>query len=298
MTDDSAAVDEAVDRAAAKLYAAPVEGFMALRTELSKQVRADGAPAAAKRIAALRKPSVAASVVNRQSLADPACVQRLLEVGSRLRRAHDDLDPSAMRELSLERRSVVAEIAEAALERVGQRDPSTSLRDEITATFDAAVADPEIAGRLGRLTRSEHWSGFGTAPTGSPELTLVRGGKDAPARKPRSAGPDPRSGAQASTEAEAPDKVPAATRRRLARALDKAQSAFHAADERLAEVEASVRNETERVGALTAELSELQKELDEAKRELEQARRDAKSARTRRREARSALDRAERQAAD
>ena len=40
----------------------------------------------------------------------------------------------------------------------------------MTATLDAAIADPEVAANLGTLVRAAHWSGFGLAslPEGDP----------------------------------------------------------------------------------------------------------------------------------
>ena len=32
------------------------------------------------------------------------------------------------------------------------------------ATFDAALADPEVAANLGTLVRAAHWAGFGLDP--------------------------------------------------------------------------------------------------------------------------------------
>ena len=42
--------------------------------------------------------------------------------------------------------------------------PPAALREEVTATLDAAIADPEVAANLGTLVRAAHWAGFGLAP--------------------------------------------------------------------------------------------------------------------------------------
>ena len=39
-------------------------------------------------------------------------------------------------------------------------DPSAAQRDDITGTLQAAIADPDVAARIGRLTKPERWSGF------------------------------------------------------------------------------------------------------------------------------------------
>jgi hypothetical protein len=153
----------------------------------------------------------------------------------------------------------------------------------VTGTFEAAIADADIARRLGTLPRPERWSGFGFLPTGGPELTLVRGGRDdRPATAPKPAAP----------------KITAAEKRRRDRALASARSAFETAEaafDRAREAEQDLSQQTRR---LTKKLSKVQSQLDEARAELETARQDVTSTRAERREARSALDRAEREAGD
>lgn len=324
MADDTEADDttaSAVTRAAQVLYAANPDEFMSLRTDLSARARKSGDASAAKRIGALRKPTAAASMVNRLVHDDPSSVERLVDLGARMREAQDALDATLLRDLSTERRALVGDLCRAALKPAGQRSPSTALEDEIAATFDAAVADPDVASRLGYLHRAEHWSGFGFAEVGSPELTLVRGGMDTtPAKPSRRTTSAPQAARKAAPQAarkaarqaagkaarqaapnappEAAPKMPAGAKRRLARALEEARSAFDLADTSLTAVESEERTGTERVRTLTSELSELQQELDEAKRDLDRARREVKSARAKRRAARSALDRAVRQAPD
>jgi hypothetical protein len=38
--------------------------------------------------------------------------------------------------------------------------PSAALRDDVADTLQAAIADPNVTARLGRLTKAERWSGF------------------------------------------------------------------------------------------------------------------------------------------
>ena len=289
----------------ARLYAAAPEDFLTVRTELAAEAKDRGEPAVAKQITAQRKPTVGAWVVNRQVHADPDCVDRLLDLGTRLRAAHEDLDAPALRELSTERRQLVSELTDAALGLVGRADPPAALRDDVTGTFDAAVADPQIAARLGRLTRPEQWSGFGVATddaAGTPELTVIRGGRDRPSNRPStgrrgSTRTDPveRATPKATPEAEPEPRVDPAARRRARRARDKAADALAGAEAALQDIETAGRTAGTRIQELTTEISRLQEELDGAKHDQERSRREVKSARNRRREARSALDRAERQ---
>jgi hypothetical protein len=77
-----------------------------------------------------------------------------------------------MRELSKERRRLIDGLVERAFDTTAQTDPSAALREEVTATLEAALADPDVAGQLeaGTLLRAVRWSGFGA---GGPALTAV-----------------------------------------------------------------------------------------------------------------------------
>lgn len=295
--------DDAVRAAADELYALPAEEFVARRDELARAAKAGGDAARAKAIGRLRKPTAPAAVVNRYALGEPDEVARLGELGDRLRRAHRDLSAVELRDLTAERRRLVAELADAALAHSDRSDPTTALRDEVVSTLDAAVADPDVAAQLGRLLKPAHFSGFGIAP--GPELTLVTGGSGRGRSSRANAGRRTAKPTAKPTErptarpTDQPPEQPSTTSaaRRLARTLARARDAFAAAEEQQASADAAEQRAKEQVSSLTAELAELQKDLDTAKRGLDTARRDARAARVARREARSALDRAERKAA-
>ncbi len=150
------AVEEALDR----LYAAKPEDFTALRTELAAAAKGAGDPEAARRIGGSRKPTAAAWVVNALALGGSAKAT-LSELGSRLREAHGAMDGEAIRALTAEQRKVVDDLTRTALRQAEIASPSAALRDDVTATLQAAIADPDVAARLGRLTKAEQWSGFG-----------------------------------------------------------------------------------------------------------------------------------------
>jgi hypothetical protein len=286
---DDGGEDDAVGAAADRLYAAAPEEFMALRGELAKQARADGNAAAAGRIEKLRKPTVAAWIVNAYVLGDAGAVDRLTDLGDRMRAAQERLDAGKLRELTTERRKLVDELTRAAFRQAGKRQPAAGLRDEVSGTFDAAIADPEIAGRLGRLPRSEQWSGFGFLPTGTPQLTVVRGGRDATKKAPAKS---------SAAKPPAPPRKSAAERRKERKAVADAEQALAAAEEAFADAEGRQRDLTQRIKQLTRRLAKLQDELDEARDALDSTKQEVNAAKARRRDARSALDRAERAARD
>ena len=73
------------------------------------------------------------------------------------------LDGASIRELSRARRELVDSLVKRALDQAGQRSPSVALRDEVTDTFNAALADPDLADQVaaGTLQKAVHWAGFG-----------------------------------------------------------------------------------------------------------------------------------------
>lgn len=278
-------VSEVAEDVIRALYAAAPDDFMQRRGELVDAARKRGDAAAAQQIGKLRKPTVGAWIVNALVVDDPSIVDRLTDLGGRLRAAQDRFDSAKLRELTNERRSLIDGLAAAAFRKADRREPPAALRDEVTGTFEAAIADEEVAARLGRLQRAEQWSGFGFLPTGGgAPLSVVRGTKDA-------AGPAPKRQA-------AKPKVSAAERRKRQRALAAAQSAFDTTDAAFTQTQRDERELDQELRRLTKQLGKLQGRVDDARAHLEQARQDVTAARTKRRETRSALDRAERDAAD
>ena len=144
-----------------ELYEVKPEEFTARRTELAAAAKQRGEADTAKQVSAARKPTTAAWVVNRLALRDQDVRTRLAGLGERLRDAHTAMDGDRIRELSAEQRRLVDDVARAAFEEAELADPSAALRDDVTGTLQAAVADPDVASRLGRLTKAERWSGFG-----------------------------------------------------------------------------------------------------------------------------------------
>jgi hypothetical protein len=263
-----------------ELYSVSPEQFIYKRAELADRARKHGDGAIATAIDRLRKPTVGAWIVNALVLGDPSIVDALTDLGERMRAAQDALDAGQLRKLSTERRKLIGKLTADAFKRAGRKDPPAALRDEVNGTFDAAIADDEVAARLGRLQRTEQSYGFGFLPTAAPKLTVVRGGKDdQPAAK----------------KAPAKPKVSAAEKRKRERALSTARAAFAKAEAAFDDANQKERELTDQVRQLTKRLAKMQSQLDDARGHLEQARKDTITARASRREARTALDRAERE---
>ncbi|HTI78793.1 MAG TPA: hypothetical protein VL634_27600 [Mycobacterium sp.] len=144
-----------------ELYEVKPEEFTALRTKLTAAAKQRGDADTAKQISAARKPTTAAWVVNRIAIRDPDTRTRLAGLGERLKDAHSAMAGDRIRELSREQRRLVEDVAKAAFEEAELAEPSGALRDDVTSTLQAAIADPDVAARLGRLSKAEQWTGFG-----------------------------------------------------------------------------------------------------------------------------------------
>jgi hypothetical protein len=161
------------------LYALPPEGFVAARNEAVAQARADGDAALATRLAALRRPTVAAWLVNLLAQRRPEQIGELLDLGTALREAQHQLRGERLRELSARRRSVITGLvaqARRVAAEAGRRPGDSLPLAEVEATLAAAVADEDLAAavRAGRLTRATGYAGFGEAPR--PDLRVIEGG--------------------------------------------------------------------------------------------------------------------------
>ena len=155
-----------------ELYGSDPEGFTERRAALAAQARAAGDRPAAKQIAGLRKPTRPAWIINQLVRGDHGVAARLTGLGDDLRAAATALDGAKIRELSQARRRLIDSLIRQALQQAGEQSPSAALREDLTATFGAALADPEVARELaaGTLLRAVHRADFSA---GIPELSLV-----------------------------------------------------------------------------------------------------------------------------
>ena len=245
-----------VGDAIAGLYAGDPDVFVERRRELASQARAAGDREAAKTISGLGKPTRSAWIVNNLIHADPGVAVNLGELGGRLR-AGDALDGASIRELSRERRELVDNLVRRAMDEAGQGSPSVALRDEVTDTFNAALADPDVADQVaaGTLLKAVHWAGFGPG-IGS---AISSGPARAPAGRPREAAeagagtagkvaPGGRPGAPAGATGTRADATGARARARTSKASEAERADARAAREQ----ESAEQREAARVAAEAA----------------------------------------------
>lgn len=103
-----------VDAVAAELYGLRPEEFTAARDAHVAEARTAGERAEAKRIAALRKPTLAVWAANLLARSDADQARRLLELGQELREAHRTLAGEDLRKLSHQQHVVIAAMAHEA----------------------------------------------------------------------------------------------------------------------------------------------------------------------------------------
>jgi hypothetical protein len=260
--------------AVAELYQADPDDFTQRRQELAAEAREAGEPAVAKQITGLRKPTRSAWVVNRLVRADPEVPPRLAALAAELRGGEQSMDGARIRELTAARGRLVDELTRQALQVSDLPAPPAALREEVTATLDAAIADPEVAANLGTLVRAAHWAGFGLAPL--PEGALPTPVPSAPPAqkppKPPTQKPPPPAEAAAERERRHHEKVLEAER-----SLADATGALDVATAAEQELEDKVR--------------QLEADLADARERLAEARRQAYRAESRQRRAGQELDR-------
>ena len=123
------------DAALDELFAAKPDDFTVLRTKLAAAAKKSGDADAAKQIAAARKPTTAAWVVNRLVLSDSTVKNRIDDLRERLRAAHSEMDGERIRVLSTEQRRLVDELAKAGFAEAALGDPTAALRDDVIGTL-------------------------------------------------------------------------------------------------------------------------------------------------------------------
>lgn len=254
-----------LDSIAAELYAGSPDEFIAARNARAKDV---GEPALSAAVRALRKPSVAAWVVNLFARERSARLGQALQLASELREAQDDLDAATLSQLGRQRRALTGQLAAEAVSLAtarGGRVTDATL-EAVRQTISAAFFDPEAAAAVasGRLVRD-------IEPTGSfdPGAVVAGGRPDAPvAPKP------------------AADEVAARRARRDAeRALREAEQAHTGAERAARRANEEAHEIDERIDQLTQRISELEDELQHARHDATQAKTDARAAADRRRQA-------------
>ena len=167
------------------LYGLPLDRFVAERGALVKALRGEGRKEEAARVAALRKPSVAAWTVNQLVRTQRSPVAALLAAGDALRRVQSELlagrgDARALRGASRRERDAVAELTEAARGLLNSEghEPTPATLDRVSETLHAAALDEDVRAQVreGCLERELRRVGFGASGAMSAQPSTGAGG--------------------------------------------------------------------------------------------------------------------------
>lgn len=240
-----------------ELYGLALPGFTPARDARSKELRSVDKELA-DRVKALRKPSLAAWVVNVLVRHETEQVDQVLAVGTALREAQSSLDGDELRALTRQRRQLTAAVttrARALAAGLGVKVTS-AVADQVEATLTAAMIDEGCAQavRSGQLVTA-------LAATGVDQVDLARA----------VAAPEAL-GFAATAAAEEPEVrpelhvVPDPDADAKARAA--AAEVVAAAEKRLAEATTALDDASRDVAELEARGLQLQAELDELRRRL------------------------------
>jgi hypothetical protein len=186
-----------VDKELDRLYAAPLDEFVAERDALAKQLRSEGDREAADRVKALRKPSAAVWAVNQLARRQQKDYRALLKAGDKLRATQEKVlggeSPDKLQEAAAAERELVDRLTEkggAVLEVAGHKPTDATLR-RVSGTLHAAATRPDLreAAESGRLEHEEETAGFGfeLLSGGVPKAPQPKQGEDKRARERREA---------------------------------------------------------------------------------------------------------------
>ncbi len=168
-----------------ELYSLSPAEFTAARDDRARELRAAGQRELSAEIKKLARPTASAWLVNQLARRAPDELTRLFDVGDALHEAQRTLAGDRLRELSSQRRQVVADllpVAATLAEDAGQ-PASAAVLGEVRATLEAALADPQAgdAVRSGHLTKALAYAGLGevdlTAALALPAEAVRRAGR-------------------------------------------------------------------------------------------------------------------------
>lgn len=276
-----------VEQVITELYGLRLADFTAARDAYVAQARQEKNLAAARRIATLRKPTLAVWAAGLFARARPDDAQALLHLGGQLRTAHRELDGAQLRALSHEQHRVIGALARETVHLAGEAGEriSESILREIEQLFHALLAD-EDAGRQwleGRLTTAPR------APVGFEDVAPEPGAVPTPSATTPPTPPTP----SGSPPAPARDTAAERRARERQRRLDAAQKDAAAAEATQERARADMVEATALLERTQAETTAAREELHTAQLRLDAAKTAAGAARSRHHEAEMAARRAD-----
>lgn len=258
--------DRALQEAEA-LYGLPPAEFTAARNSAAARLRDEGDRESSARVKALRKPVVAAWVVNLLVRRDAEEMAQVLDLGASLRQAQADLDGQALRELGRQRRRLVAAVAGKGrgLAKEAGVALSESVLRQVEETLHAAMVDTdaEAAVRTGLLVDPLSAAGAGTLRVASAVADHTALGGPGPAAAPTA----PQPGLRVVPQPEPDREQQRREEQRRARAA--AEKALRKAERDLVAAKRELDSRDHRVSDLRARTLQVNGEIDELRRRID-----------------------------
>jgi hypothetical protein len=250
---------------AEELYSLPPGEFTGTRNQWVKQSRSDGDKELATRVGELRKPSLAAWVVNMMMRHQGDEMAQVLDLGASLRQAQTDLDGDALRALTRQRRQLTTAVTRQGRTLAGElgQKVTEAVADQVQDTLHAAMVDEDAAAavRSGMLVAALAATGVGSVDVADAVAVPAALGLTA---RPR---PKPSRPAAGRTELKVvPEPEPDPEELRRERELEAARDAVTKAVAAADEAARKVRKARKRVSKVQAQTLQAADELEEVRR--------------------------------
>lgn len=279
-----------LDEIVGELYLVPPTDFVSVRNDLVRQARSSGNRGLAEKLQGLRRPTQSAWLVNVLARTESAAMKRLSVLGRELRGAQTGLDGGELRQLSEQRRQLIADLLDRA--RSYAADAGVRVTDSVLSEVDATLrfALVDLAGsftvRSGRLVRPLSHHGFGPRPqvdaapvplavadpgavTDEAEWIYLPGDDELAARRRSRTAGGQQAPAESSRPRAASDREPAV--RRATAELAAAESAHWQREHDLADAQAALEAATDRLDWLDAQRMEARRDKVTAENRLAEA---------------------------
>ena len=284
-----------------ELYGLPLADFTPARDAKAKELKGTDLAAPVK---ALKKPTMAAWVVNMLVRHETEQVDQVLAVGAALRDAAQSLDGKELRELTKQRRQLTAAVTTRARGVAGSLGTKVTqaVADQVESTLTAAMLDPDCARglRSGLLVTHLTSTGLGESAAGAavalPEA-LGFAASSAPAveqpvgRPDLKVVPDPDAEAKKLAAAQAAMEAAEAVEESARATYDEAERAVTELEARSLQVQGEIEERRRQIAELEETAEEVEEELDEAEDARTEARTSLRKAEQAREQAETALDR-------
>ena len=264
-----------------ELYGLPMADFTPARDAKAKELKGSDLAAPVK---ALKKPTMAAWVVNMLVRHETEQVDQVLAVGAALRDAAESLDGKELRELTKQRRQLTAAVTTRARGVVGALGTKVTqaVADQVESTLTAAMLDPECAKALrsGLLVTHLTSTGLGESAAGAAVALPEALGFAATSAPPKVEAPVGRPDLKVVPDPDAEAKKLAAAEAALeaaAAAEEAARTTYDGADQAVTELE--------------ARSLQVQGEIEEHQRQIAELERDRRGGRGGARRGRGGADR-------